>query len=74
MLNRHSDPAASRKGFALLGALLLLFGVAMALFEVTFIAVLAIGLALVLLLSATFCSHSAFARVERVLGRVFAGW
>lgn len=74
MFSRHPDQAASRKGYALVGTLFLLFGVAMGVFGATFIAVSAIGLALVLLLPALFCSHSAFTKFERVLGQIFAGW
>jgi hypothetical protein len=74
LFNRYPDQAASRKGFALVGTLVLVFGVLMALFEAAFLAGTAICLGLVLVVTAFFCDHSAFAAVERVLSRVFAGW
>ena len=74
MLSRYPDQAATRKGFALVGAIFAIFGVAMAVFEATFMAVVAIGLATALLAPAIFFGYSSYARVERVLSRVFAGW
>ena len=54
--------------------LLLLFGVAMAIFEVAFVASVALASALALLLPSLCCGHSAFAKFERALSRLFAGW
>jgi hypothetical protein len=72
MFNRYPDQAASRKGYALVGTLLLAFGVAMAIFEATFMAIVGVGFALALLLPAIFFSHSAFAATERLLSQIFA--
>ena len=74
MLNRYPDQAASRKGYALTAVLLLVFGVAMAIFEVAFVAAVALASALALLLPSLCCGHSAFAQFERALSRLFAGW
>ncbi|BDT68224.1 hypothetical protein os1_24060 [Comamonadaceae bacterium OS-1] len=72
MLSRYSDQAAARKDYALIGTLLLVFGVAIAIFEATFMAVVGVGFAFAVLLPAVFFSHTAFATTERLLGQIFA--
>jgi hypothetical protein len=74
MLNRYPDQSASRNGYTLIGAFFLLFGIAMAIFEATFISFITISLALALMLPSLFCGHSAFEKYERVLSHLFAGW
>ena len=67
MLDRYPDQRRARRGYALVGLLFAVFGLAMALFGSSFGAITGWVLALLLIVPALCCGHAPFARYEKVL-------
>jgi hypothetical protein len=60
MFDHYPDQSSARRGLALVGALFIIFGVAMAIFNSILEALLGFILGGALLLPALFCGHAAF--------------
>lgn len=67
MLNRYPDQAGARKGFALIGAVFLCFGVVMLLLDSAIGAAIGFIIGSILAVPSFVFSHSAFAKFERKL-------
>jgi hypothetical protein len=74
MLNRYPDQARARKGFALIGVIFIIFGLAMISITQVIMAVFGILVGLVFFVPAVLFEYLAFAKIEKILGVVFAGW
>jgi hypothetical protein len=74
MFNRFPDQAAPRRALALLGAVFLAFGAVTAWWAAPLLAMLGFLAGGVLLFPALLFGHSAFAKTEKRLSSIFAGW
>ncbi len=74
MLNRYPDQASSRKGLALIGGIFLIFGFSMVAVEQLIMAVFGFLFGVAFFVPAVFFEYAAFAKTEKILSTIFAGW
>ncbi len=70
MLNRHPDQTRSRRGFALVGAIFLVFGLFMALVGSGIGAFIGALFGFALLLPSVFLGEVGFRKFERILSKI----